>query len=224
MSKHLRVLLLALAAMPLAMAFAGEPQAFKFSGSGSGRTPVFEVAGPWLIDWEALGEFPRATFIEFRLHDAGSGDVLGIISQAEGGARGLKLMEQAGRFRIEVSTGEVDWRIEVIPVSAERAAQLKDKAGREPNLAERSKNTARHLPDGPFAGWHAADDSTIYLDQDDGRGWCLSFSTPCAGLSQARGITFVTAGDGPVDEYDSVMLEDGSRCYFDSVAPTSWVD
>ncbi len=224
MHKHLRVVLLALAAMPLGMAIAGELEAFKFSGSGDGRTPVFEVTTPWLVDWRAQSEFPRATFIEFRLHDARTGNILGIINQAEGGARGLKLMDEVGTFRIEVSAGEVDWSIDVIQVSAERAAELKDKAGRQPSLAERSKSAARRLPEGPFAGWHAPDDSTIFLDQDDGIGWRLSFAPPCAGVSQARGITFMTSVDGPVDEYDSVMLDDGSRCYFDSVAPTSWVD
>ncbi len=224
MHKHLRVVLLALAAMPLGMAIAGELEAFKFSGSGNGRTPVFEVTTPWLVDWRAQSEFPRATFIEFRLHDARTGNILGIINQAEGGARGLKLMDEVGTFRIEVSAGEVDWSIDVIQVSAERAAELKDKAGRQPSLAERSKSAARRLPEGPFAGWHAPDDSTIFLDQDDGIGWRLSFAPPCAGVSQARGITFMTSVDGPVDEYDSVMLDDGSRCYFDSVAPTSWVD
>ncbi len=224
MHKHLRVVLLALAAMPLGMAIAGELEAFKFSGSGDGRTPVFEVTTPWLVDWRAQSEFPRATFIEFRLHDARTGNILGIINQAEGGARGLKLMDEVGTFRIEVSAGEVDWSIDVIQVSAERAAELKDKAGRQPSLAERSKSAARRLPEGPFAGWHAPDDSTIFLDQDDGIGWRLSFAPPCAGVSQARGITFMTSVDGPVDEYDSVMLDDGSRCYFDSVAPTSWID
>lgn len=224
MGKYLRVVLLALAVMPLGMVMAGEPQALKFSGSGNGSTPVFQVTAPWLIDWRALGEFPRVSFVEFRLHDASSGKIIGIINQSEGGARGLKLMEQLGTFRIEVSAGTVDWSIDIIQVSAERASQLKDKAGRQPSLAERSKSAARRLPEGPFAGWHAEDDSTIFLDQDNGSGWRLSFVPPCAGLSRARGITFMSSVDGPVDEYDSVMLDDGSRCYFDSVSPTSWVD
>lgn len=224
MGKRLCAALLAFVALNFMLATAAELPAFKFSGSGSGNTPQFRVDGPWLIDWRALSEFPRATTIEFRLLDADSGQIVGIINQAEGGARGLKLIEQTGAFRIAVSAEGVDWAVDVIQVSAERGAQLKQQAGREPTLAQRSAQAARLLPAGSFAGWHAPDDSTMFIAVEGGGGWRLSFSPPCEGLSVARGITFVTPVSGDLKHYNSIMLDDGDRCYFDRVDPTGWTD
>lgn len=33
-------------------------------------------------------------------------------------------------------------------------------------------------------------------------------------------ISFVTSAAGGLDQYDLVMLDDGTRCYFDRVIPT----
>ena len=224
MGKRLCAALLAFVVLGFAVATAAELPAFKFSGSGSKSTPEFRVDGPWLINWRALSEFPRATTIEFQLLDADSGELVGIINQAEGGARGLKLIEQTGAFKIAVIADGVDWAMDVIQVSAERGAQLKQQAGREPTLAQRSAQAARLLPAGSFAGWRALDDSTLLLAVAGGGGWRLSFSPPCEGLSVARGISFVTPVSGDIEQYDSVMLDEGGRCYFDRVEPTGWVD
>jgi hypothetical protein len=51
-------------------------------------------------------------------------------------------------------------------------------------------------------------------------GWRVSFSPACPGLHAATAISFVTSAAGGLDQYDSIMLDDGTRCYFDRVNPT----
>jgi hypothetical protein len=41
------------------------------------------------------------------------------------------------------------------------------------------------------------------------------------GLKSATAISFVTPVVDGTDEYDSILLEDGTRCYFNSVTPSS---
>lgn len=221
MDRRKSAALSALLAMSCAMAAIAEPPRFTFTGSGTGLTPEFEMDAPWLIDWRADSEFPRVTTIEFRLQDARSGQLLGIINQAEGSARGLKLLDDVGRFRVQVNAEDVSWKIDIMQVSGERAAQLRQLAEKGPSLAERSDRLAKLLPVGNYAGWQVVNDSTLLLAVQEGGGWSLSFSAPCEGLSSARGLSFVTPTSGGIDQYDSILLDDGTRCYFDQVAPTS---
>jgi hypothetical protein len=171
MGKRVCTGLLALVALSLFTATWAEPQVLKFSGSGSERTPVFVVGAPWLIDWSTGSEFPKTGTIEIRLHDADSDRIVGIINQAEGVARGLKLIEDVGKFRIAVDARNVDWMIEITELTPERAAELKEKAAREPTLAESSLQLAKYVPAGSFSGWTALDDSTLVLLGQDGGGW-----------------------------------------------------
>jgi Fe-S cluster assembly iron-binding protein IscA len=42
----------------------------------------------------------------------------------------------------------------------------------------------------------------------------------CPGLSKAKELSFVTPGKENHDFYDSILLDDGLRCYFDKV---TWI-
>jgi hypothetical protein len=59
------------------------------------------------------------------------------------------------------------------------------------------------------------------LFNDYGVAWRISFSPNCPGLKAATAISFVTPVVDGADEYDSILLEDGTRCYFNSVTPNS---
>ncbi|MCW8845102.1 MAG: hypothetical protein OQK99_04630 [Gammaproteobacteria bacterium] len=224
MGKRMCAALLALVALTFFTATWAEPQVLRFSGSGSERTPVFVVGSPWLIDWSTESEFPQTGTIEIRLHDADTDRIVGIINQAEGIARGLKLMEDVGKFSIAVDARNVDWIIDITELTPERAAELKEQAATGPSLAERSHQLAKYVPAGSFSGWMAADDSTLVLLGKDGGGWRVSIAPPCAGLSTAKTLAFVTPMAGSLGHYDSVLLEDGTRCYFERVAPASVPD
>ena len=224
MGKRVCTELLALVILSFFTSTWAEPQVLKFRGSGSERTPVFVVGAPWLIDWSTVSEFPQTGTIEIRLHDADSDRIVGIINQAEGVARGLKLVEDVGKFRIAVDARNVDWIIDITELTPERAAELKQKASREPTLAESSLQLAKYVPAGSFSGWTAVDDRTLVLLGEDGGGWRVLIAPPCAGLSSARAINFVTPAEGSPGHYDSILLEDGRRCYFEQVAPVSVPD
>jgi len=45
-------------------------------------------------------------------------------------------------------------------------------------------------------------------------------AAPCPGLTSAKALSFVSPAGMPGNEYDSVLLDDGTRCYFDRVIPT----
>jgi len=51
--------------------------------------------------------------------------------------------------------------------------------------------------------------------------WTVRFSPPCNGLGNSTAISFMTAVTGAAGEYDSILLDDGTRCGFDSVIPGS---
>ena len=55
---------------------------------------------------------------------------------------------------------------------------------------------------------------------DEATGFRISFDPPCPGLSDAKALSFVSVtGSGP-ERFDSIMLEDGTRCYFRRVVPS----
>lgn len=220
MKSRLLFALLVLLAMPAGMADSSGQHRYTYEGNGSGQTPVFRMDSAWLVDWRSNNEFPRTATIELQLLEADSGRVLGIINQAQGQARGLKLIPQSGAFRIAVQARGVQWQMDLIEVSEARAGQLRRQAGHSPDLARRSAQSSRRLPVGPLAGWHAPDDSLMVLSGADGVDWRLEFSPPCEGLSAAAGITFVSPVGKDDAHYDSILLDDGKRCYFDRVSPS----
>ena len=60
----------------------------------------------------------------------------------------------------------------------------------------------------------------LLLFDNDRMRWRATFAQPCPGLESATVISFVTSVAGSLEDYDSILLEDGTRCYFDRVVPT----
>ncbi len=191
----------------------------KLSGKDNGKSPAFTVDGPWTMDWSARSEFPLLASIDMRLHDGTTGEFIGMLVEIKGTGRGLKVFENAGTFQVVVVGTFVEWDIEIQEISAEQAVSLKRSAEGRPSLLDSVKRTSRRVPAGSFKSWRPQDDENLLLFDDHGIGWRVSFSPACPGLQSATAISFVTpAGDG-LGEYDSIMLDDGTRCYFDRVIP-----
>ncbi len=55
---------------------------------------------------------------------------------------------------------------------------------------------------------------------DEPRGFRITFSSTCKGLNHATVLSFISAGYSGTELYDSIMLEDGTRCSFSRVVPT----
>lgn len=192
----------------------------RFTGQNSGTTAEFAFDGPWTLDWEATSDYPLAAEFEMRLLDAKTGRVVGTILQIEGAASGLRLFTESGTFRIEVIASYVDWTLEVEPVSAAVAAQLQQGTKQAPTLEDRSRETLRHIPGDVFSSWRVEDESNLLLFGENGKVWRAEFSVPCPGLESAKALSFMSPGNLPGNEYDSILLDDGTRCYFNRVIPT----
>jgi len=192
----------------------------KLSGKDNGKPPAFTVDGPWTMDWSARSDFPLLASIDMRLHDGVTGEFIGMVVEIKGTGRGLKLFESAGTFQVVVIGTFVEWDIEIQEISEEQAASLKRKADGRPSLLDSAAQASRRVPEGSFKSWRPQGDENLLLFDDHGIGWRVSFSPPCPGLHSATAISFVTSVAGGLDQYDSIMLDDGTRCYFDRVIPT----
>jgi hypothetical protein len=204
-------------------ASAADVNAVRFTGDQSERTAVFEMSEPWLLDWTVRNKTETAlpTNFEMRLHDADSGKFVGTIVQLEGTGRGLKLFENAGSFQIEIVAQNLIWDLQIETVDPRDAERLKRLSEDGPSLDDKAKRKARQVAEGSFSSWRPVDDETLLLfAEDDNTGYRVSFSPACPGLTEAKALSFVTAFDGGIDNYDSILLDDGTRCYFKSVVPT----
>jgi hypothetical protein len=209
----------------------------RFAGDASDRTDTFTMDGPWLLDWSARSpsrlpcnyqiwsrdstEGLPCNF-ELRLFDADSGDYIGMIAQLEGEGRGYKLFEAAGNYRIEIVSQHVAWELLVKPITKERAAKLKSLTASGPTFEDRSVTAAREVAEGTFTSWRPVDDGVLLLFAEDGAtGYRVTFTPGCTGLAEATALSFVSASSaGGVERFDSILLDDGTQCYFDRVIPT----
>lgn len=193
----------------------------RFDGQGNGKSPVFTVDGPWTMDWSASSEFPSLASFEMRLHDGTSGEIIGKVVELEGTGQGLRLFKDGGIYQIVVTGRSVEWDIGILEVSEEQAARLKRNTEGRPSLIDSSRRISRRVPESSFVEWRPEGNETLLLFNDDGVAWRISFSPNCPGLKSATAISFVTPVVDGTDEYDSILLEDGTRCYFNSVTPSS---
>jgi len=192
----------------------------KLSGKDNGKLPAFTVDGPWTMDWSTRSDSPLLASIDIRLHDGTTGEFIGMVAEIKGIGRGLKLFENAGTFQVVVIGTFVEWDIKIQEISEEQAASLKRNADGRPSLLDSTRQASRRVPEGSFQSWRPQDDENLLLFDEHGTGWRVSFSPACPGLHAATAISFVTSAAGGLDQYDSIMLDDGTRCYFDRVNPT----
>jgi hypothetical protein len=220
----------------LLAASAAGAQVTHFMGNTAEKTDTFKVDGPWLLDWSVRspsklpcnyeiwsddGTEGLPCNLELRLLDASSGDYLGTIARLEGEGSGFKLFEKPGNYRIDVISQHVIWELLIEEVDEARAAELKALTEKGPSLSDRARAATRQVADDAFESWRPLDDETLLLIADDQTtGYRVTFSPACPGLSKATALSFVTALDARVDLYDSILMDDGTRCYFDRVVPT----
>ena len=208
-----------------------------FTGDQSRQTDAFTMDGPWILDWSARspsklpcnyqiwskdGTSGLPCNFELRLFDATSGDFVGTIAQLEGEGRGYKLFEDQGSFRIGIVSQHVAWELLVKPITEERAAKLKSLTEQGPTLEDRSTAAAREVAEGTFESWRPVDDNTLLLfAADPTTGYRITFTPACTGLANIKAVSFVSASSaGGIERFDSILLDDGTQCFFDRVYPT----
>ncbi len=190
-----------------------------FEGEGSGSTPVFVTSGPWLLDWQSRSDEPLLAIFEMRLFEGASDEFAGDLVELQGIGRGRKLIDRGGLFRIAVIAQNATWRIEISEITEAESDEIKHDQAGTTTLEEGTRKTLRRLPADDFVSWRPEGDEALFLFNGDGIGWRATFDQPCAGLRDAKSISFVTPSYGSLEEYDSIMLEDGKRCYFERVVP-----
>ena len=211
----------------------------RFAGDATDTTDVFTMDGPWVLDWSARspsrlpcnyeiwskdGKEGLPCNFELRLLDADSGAHLGTIAQLEGEGRGYKLFGMPGSYRIGIVSQHVKWELLVKPITEEKAAKLELLTEDGLTLEDRSVAAAREVPDSSFTSWRPVDDKTLLLFAEDGKaGYRVTFTPGCTGMADARVLSFVSASSaGGIERYDSILLDNGTQCYFDRVYPTTF--
>jgi len=212
--------ILALLAMAFCAVSVADTDRIRFDGEGNGRTAAFEVDGPWMLDWSLHSNTPSRAVFEMRLHEGASGEFIGRLMELHGTGNGLKFFEQGGSFQVAIVASNVGWELEISEVSEEQAAQIKRLSAGEPTLKDSVKAALRLVREGTFNEWRPDGNSALLLFDSGGLGWRATFAEPCPGLESATAISFVTPATGSLEDYDSILLDDGTRCYFDRVVPT----
>ncbi|MDH3440257.1 MAG: hypothetical protein OEM63_05875 [Gammaproteobacteria bacterium] len=212
--KTFSLALLCLSALP------GMANAQRLTGSDSGRPPVVMLDGPWLMEWSTSSEYPLLASIEIRLYDADSDEYLGMVAELKGTGSGAKLFENPGRYQFVIVGTFVDWDIRIEEVDEERAAAMKREAADRPSMLDTAREVSRLVPESSFESWRPDGNDTLLLFRDGVLSWTIGFSPACPGLESATALSFVMRSvERGTDQYDSILLESGQRCYFTSVVP-----
>jgi len=221
MRRHLLVLefIVAIILVLFSAALAASEDIARLTGKDDGRPPAFTVEGPWMMDWNTRSEFPMLASFEMRLYDGESGDFIGMVAEIKGTGSGLKLFEKAGTFEVVIVATSSEWDITIKAVSEEQAAVMKRSAKGASSMMDSARRAARLVPEDSFESWRPEGDDTLLLFSNGDPGWRVSFSPPCPGLESATVLSFVMTSGVGMGQYDSILLEDGTRCYFTGVTP-----
>ncbi len=193
----------------------------RLTGQDSAIPAAFTVDGPWIMEWSTRSEFPRSASFEMRLRDAATGDHLGLITMVKGTGKGQKLFEEPGEYQLVIVAVSSEWDILIRRVSEQRAAVIRRQAAGTRTILDSTKQLGRRVPEDSFESWRPDGDDMLLLFRDGSIRWKVRFSPPCRGLNDSTAISFMTAITGAAGEYDSILLDDGTRCGFDSVIPGS---
>lgn len=198
-----------------------EPLVARFTGQGAQKTDEFDVKGPWLLDWQVNSEFPDLATTVVRLEEAGTLATVGIVAGFHGVGRGLKVFHDSGTFRIDISGENMEWIFEFHEISGSWATRLEQMTRSARSDRAHSGVLGNQVVPGSFSGWHAEADEVRTLIGTGKTSFRVSFGpTGCSGLGAAKTLCFVTPDNGPQSVYDSILLENGTRCYFDKV---TWI-
>ena len=220
MKLHVFVPIACTAALLIVASAVAQTPLVEFSGEGNGRTKDFSVNGPWLLDWRAESEFPDLATTTMRLEGT-SAEAGGIIAEVAGAGNGLKLFRTSGTFYISVEAQNAKWRIEVSEISEEWAKRLEQVTRDTVGKSMRARRSEKQVVADSFSGWRAESDQSLVLVGTGPMSFRISFGAGgCPGLKQSQTLAFVTPNSGSRDVYDSILLDDGTRCYFDSV---TWI-
>jgi hypothetical protein len=87
-------------------------------------------------------------------------------------------------------------------------------------ILDTAREVSRLIPESSFESWRPEGNDTLLLFRDGILSWKIAFAPVCPGLESATALSFVMRSvDRGTDQYDSILLDSGQRCYFTSVTP-----
>ncbi len=93
----------------------------EFTGSESTTTAEFEVKAPWIVDWITTGDYPGTMALEVNLVSSPRGEYLGKIVTTRWVDNGVRLFNEGGRYRLQVKSNLVNWRLRVEQLTPQEA-------------------------------------------------------------------------------------------------------
>jgi hypothetical protein len=192
-----------------------------FHGTVPGKTPDFQVQGPWTLQWSAVSDFPLMANLELDLYNVETGRFVGLVVQHAGNGSGEQIIREGGRYELVASGQAVKWSVKIGEASQDVADYVKQHPdatvvqlvapdfGLTPALVH------------SITGWQAsADDKSLLLTLKDGSAVRTTFfgDAACPGLKSSEHIFFVTSGIQG-NKFNAIMLENGKRCYLSGYKP-----
>lgn len=101
---------------------------FEFTGSTSRSTPEFAVRAPWVLEWRTSSDGSPQMAVDIALHRAGTGVYEGRVLTTKFPGNGVKLFDQDGEFYFRVDSSFATWRLKVLELSEQEAAQYTPRA------------------------------------------------------------------------------------------------
>ena len=129
MNKQTTRLIMLFVCCCLATTVSGKELLQEFKGSSGRTTPEFEVTAPWVLDWRVTSEFQKSLGFQVDLVDAKSGEYLGKVVTTKWINNGVRLFDQSGRFRFEVSSNFANWTLRVEKLTRQEAESYTPKHG-----------------------------------------------------------------------------------------------
>lgn len=192
-----------------------------FRGTVPGKTPDFEVQGPWVLDWSSVSEFPLMANLELDLYNVQTARFVGAVVQHSGNGSGERIIKEGGRYRL-VATGQATkWSIRISEASRNLADFLKKHP--DVDMVTLEAPDFGLTPDlvHSISSWQASkDDKSLLLTLKSGSAVRTTFydDAACRGLHDSRDIFFITSGIQG-DKFNAIMLENGTRCYLGRYTP-----
>jgi len=93
----------------------------EFRGSENTTTAEFEVKAPWIVDWMTTGDYPGTMALEVNLVRSPVGEYVGKIVSTRWVDNGVKLFDEGGRYRLQVRSNLVNWRLRVEQLTRQEA-------------------------------------------------------------------------------------------------------
>lgn len=93
----------------------------EFKGSESRTTEEFEVKAPWIVDWMTTGDYPGVGAIDVHLVGFQGGQYHGKVVSTKWIDNGVKLFDESGVYRLQVSSNLMNWTLRVEQLTRKEA-------------------------------------------------------------------------------------------------------